>query len=212
MRNDPPQPDGQHATAFRPGSANCPGPARFRTASALPAAPRRSSSGSRIAFAAADCPRRRPPTLRSPPPEPAPRSILTSVDSLADLRALALRHRFQLHVAALPASPPLADRTPCPTPHCTTFIASSSGSARRYCRSDASASRQSTADRMRAPIGISSPFRPSGYPCHPISRDARARSAPPDRGTAPAPESPRPPPDGSSSFRTLPASACRASR
>ena len=44
----------------------------------------------------------------------------------------------------------------------TTFIASSKGNARRYWRSEASASRQSTAARIRAPIGISSPFKPSG--------------------------------------------------
>ena len=46
----------------------------------------------------------------------------------------------------------------------TMSMAASSGRALRYWRSDASASRQSTAARMRAPRGICSPASPSGYP------------------------------------------------
>ena len=53
---------------------------------------------------------------------------------------------------------------------------------------------------------------PPGIRSRPTSRGARARSAPPDRETAPAPGSRRPPPDGSSSSRTPPASAGRVSR
>jgi len=73
-------------------------------------------------------------------------------------------------------------------------IAPSIGKARRYCRSEANASRKSTAARIRAPIGISVPFKPSGYPVHRIFRGAPPRWAPPDKETGRAPESPPPPP------------------
>ena len=51
-----------------------------------------------------------------------------------------------------------------PASYITFCIASPMGRARRKGRSEASASRQSTAARIRAPMGICSPFRPSGYP------------------------------------------------
>src|ERR1043166_5183188 len=44
------------------------------------------------------------------------------------------------------------------------ILSSGSDIARRYCRSEVSASKQSTAARILAPMGISSPLRPSGYP------------------------------------------------
>ena len=138
---------------------------------------------------------------------------LTSVESFPVCRVPCLRLLLQLDVAPASAPPPLADRSLArfrrsrsswPRP-----AAAPGGTGGRV----ASASRQSTAARMRAPIGnffAREPVRIAA--CRPIFRDARARSAPPDRGTAPVPESRRPPPDGSSSSRTLPASACRAWR
>src|SRR5208282_1214371 len=44
------------------------------------------------------------------------------------------------------------------------FMASSTDIARRYGRSDVSESKQSTTERMRAPIGITFPLKPYGYP------------------------------------------------
>ena len=63
-----------------------------------------------------------------------------------------------------PAPPLPWDRTMCRRVLSRFAIARSSGIAGRYCRSDARASRQSTTVRIRAPIGISSPASPAGYP------------------------------------------------
>src|SRR6266849_304788 len=51
-----------------------------------------------------------------------------------------------------------------PLSETTCFMASSGDIARRYGRSDVRASKQSTTDRILAPIGIASPVSPCGYP------------------------------------------------
>src|ERR1035437_5322070 len=73
------------------------------------------------------------------------------------------RQAFQFEVAALKNLNHSGSKD-IPASSTICFMASPSGSALRYWRSEANASRQSTAVRMRAPMGISSPFRPSGYP------------------------------------------------
>ena len=69
------------------------------------------------------------------------------------------RHCFEFVIALLQEATTW-DRSRCP-PARRPLIAWSSGTAFRYCRSEAIASRQSTAERMRAPMGI---FLPPARP------------------------------------------------
>ena len=93
----------------------------------------------------------------------SPRSIRASNESFAG-GFLSIRAACFLEFAITPlqVSRRPADRNFCLIRYNTTAMASSSGNARRYWRSEARASRQSTAARMRAPSGISSPAKPSG--------------------------------------------------
>ena len=76
-------------------------------------------------------------------------------------------------------------------------MASSSGSAGRYWRCGRPGRPGNRPPPEPAPrLGISSPFNPAGYPCHPIVRDANARSAQPDTGMPRAPKFPIPLADG----------------
>ena len=131
---------------------------------------------------------RRPPALllRSRPPGAPPRVILMSTESggwRSDLGRPGAR--FQLAVTGLAAREPRPGSKAVPASEATLAIASSRGSARRYWRSDANASRQSTAARMRAPIGISVAPQPvADSRCRPTFRGASERSGPPDTGNS----------------------------